>query len=327
MRNLTNGTLIRKYSITLAAMFGLFLGVIFGPAPASAQQTNSSTDVPVHMVVTVKSHHGTQPPAVAADDVKVFQKGKPDAVASWVPLQGDRAGLQLYILIDDTSRSSLALQYSSIDKFIEEQPATTAIGVGYMRNGTVFTAQNLTTDHALAEKSLRFPLGFGAGYTSPYLALSELMKKWPDTKDRREVLMITSGTDPLGGGFSNDPYTNPYLDAAFDQAQRGGFIVYSIYSPGVGRASRGLFRTDLAQSGLDLLAQKTGGETYYLAFGSPVDITPYLQDVNNSLKHQYALTFLAKGAKKPTLEPVKVKTEMPNTGLVTAEDGYIGSGM
>jgi len=327
MRNLTNGTLIRKYSITLAAMFALFLGVIFGPAPASAQQTNSSTDVPVHMVVTVKSHHGTQPPAVAADDVKVYQKGKPDAVASWVPLQGDRAGLQLYILIDDTSRSSLALQYSSIDKFIEEQPATTAIGVGYMRNGTVFTAQNLTTDHALAEKSLRFPLGFGAGYTSPYLALSELMKKWPDTKDRREVLMITSGTDPLGGGFSNDPYTNPYLDAAFDQAQRGGFIVYSIYSPGVGRASRGLFRTDLAQSGLDLLAQKTGGETYYLAFGSPVDITPYLQDVNNSLKHQYALTFLAKSAKKPTLEPVKVKTEMPNTGLVTAEDGYIGSGM
>jgi len=327
MRNLTNGTLIRTYSTTLAAMFALFLGVIFGPAPASAQQTNSSTDVPVHMVVTVKSHHGTQPPAVAADDVKVFQKGKPDAVASWVPLQGDRAGLQLYILIDDTSRSSLALQYSSIDKFIEEQPATTAIGVGYMRNGTVFAAQNLTTDHALAEKSLRFPLGFGAGYTSPYLALSELMKKWPDTKDRREVLMITSGTDPLGGGFSNDPYTNPYLDAAFDQAQRGGFIVYSIYSPGVGRASRGLFRTDLAQSGLDLLAQKTGGETYYLAFGSPVDITPYLQDVNNSLKHQYALTFLAKGAKKPTLEPVKVKTEMPNTGLVTAEDGYIGSGM
>jgi len=327
MRNLTNGTLIRTYSTTLAAMFALFLGVIFGPAPASAQQTNSSTDVPVHMVVTVKSHHGTQPPAVAADDVKVFQKGKPDAVASWVPLQGDRAGLQLYILIDDTSRSTLALQYSSIDKFIEEQPATTAIGVGYMRNGTVFTAQNLTTDHALAEKSLRFPLGFGAGYTSPYLALSELMKKWPDTKDRREVLMITSGTDPLGGGFSNDPYTNPYLDAAFDQAQRGGFIVYSIYSPGVGRASRGLFRTDLAQSGLDLLAQKTGGETYYLAFGSPVDITPYLQDVNNSLKHQYALTFLAKSAKKPTLEPVKVKTEMPNTGLVTAEDGYIGSGM
>src|SRR5271169_205019 len=327
MRNLTNGTLIRKDSMTLAAMFALFLGVIFGPAPASAQQTNSSTDVPVHMVVTVKSHHGTQPPAVAADDVKVFQKGKPDTVASWVPLQGDRAGLQLYILIDDTSRANLALQYSSIDKFIEEQPATTAIAVGYMRNGTVYTAQDLTTDHTLAEKSLRLPLGFGAAYTSPYLALSDLMKKWPETRDRREILMITSGIDPLGGGFSNDPFTNPYLYAALERAQRGGFIVYSIYSPGAGRVGRGLFRTDLAQTGLDLMAQKTGGETYYLAFGAPVDITPYLQDVSNSLKHQYELTFLAKAEKKPALEPVKVKTEMPNTGLVTAEDGYVKTGM
>src|SRR5271155_4033785 len=327
MRNLTNGTLIRKYSITLAAMFALFLGVIFGPAPASAQQTNSSTDVPVHMVVTVKSHHGTQPPAVAADDVKVYQKGKPDAVASWIPLQGDRAGLQLYILIDDTSRSTLALQYSSIDKFIEEQPATTAIGVGYMRNGAVFTAQNLTTDRALAEKSLRLPLGFGAAYTSPYLALSDLMKKWPETRDRREILMITSGIDPLGGGFSNDPFTNPYLDAALERAQRGGFIVYSIYSPGAGRVSRGFFRNNLAQTGLDVLSQKTGGETYYLGLGAPVDITPYLRDISHNLKNQYGLTFIAKSAKKPALEPVKVKTEMPNTGLVTAENGYIGSGM
>jgi hypothetical protein len=327
MRNLKLSNLIRKSSITFGAMFGLFLGVIFGPALASAQQANSSTDVPVHMVVTVKPHRGAQVPAVAADDVKVYQKGQLDTVASWVPLQGDRAGLQLFILIDDTSRSTLALQYSSINKFIEEQPATTAIGVGYMRNGSVFVAQNLTTEHALAEKSLRLPLGSGAAYTSPYLALSDLMKKWPATADRREILMITSGTDPLGGGFSNDPFSNPYLDAAFEQAQRGGFIVYSIYSPGVGRASRGMFRTNLAQSGLDLLSQKTGGETYYLGFGAPVDITPYLQDVSRNLKNQYGLTFLAKSAKKPALEPVKVKTEMPNTGLITAENGYIGSGM
>lgn len=326
MRNLKLSTSTRKYSITVAGMFALFLGVIFGPSPTSAQQANS-TDVPVHMVVTVKPHRGTQAPAVAADDVKVYQKGKPDAVASWVPLQGNRAGLQLFILIDDTSRDSLSLQFSSIGKFIQEQPPTTAIGVGYMRNGTVYTAQDLTTDHALVQKALRLPLGASAGYSSPYLALSELMKKWPETKDRREVLMITSGIDPLGGGFSNDPYSNPYLDAATAQAQRGGFIIYSIYSPGSGRASRGLFRTNLAQAGLDVLSQKTGGETYYLSYGSPVDITPYLQDITNNLKNQYGLTFMAKSAKKPTLEPVKVKTEMPNMGLKTAEQGYIGSGM
>ena len=115
------------------------------------------------MVVTAKPHRGTQAPAVAANDVKVYQKGKLDAVTSWVPLQGDRAGLQLFILIDDTSRDSLSLQFGSIKNFIDEQPASTAIGIGYMRNGAVYTAQNLTTDRALVEKSLRLPIGASAG--------------------------------------------------------------------------------------------------------------------------------------------------------------------
>lgn len=319
--------LISKEFIRLGAIFGVFLGTLAGSTPASAQTPNSSSGVPVHMVVTVKPHHGAQVPAVAGEDVKVYQHGKQDVVTSWVPLQGDRAGLQLYILIDDNARDSVALQFSTIRKFIDDQPATTAIGVGYMRNGTVFTAQDLTKDHALAEKALRLPIGPAAGYASPYLALSDLMKRWPVSEDRREVLMITNGIDPLGGGFSNDPYTNPYLDAALDRAQRGGFIVYSIFTPAAGFAGRGWIRTGLAQTGLDLLAQKTGGATYYLGFGSLVDFTPYLNDVSYSLKHQYELTFLAQGAKKPTLEPVKVKTEMPNMGLITAEDGYVGTGM
>jgi hypothetical protein len=297
MRSLKMGqNLIRNYSISLAVMFVLVLGMTSVPTPAQDNKPDSSGEVPVHMVVTVKPRHGGQVPAVAADNVKVYQRSKEDVVTSWVPLQGDRAGLQLFILIDDTSRDTLALQFDSIKKLIEEQPATTAIGVGYMRNGTVVTVQNLTKDHALAAKSLRLPLR-GVGYTSPYLSLSDLMKKWPVSEDRREILMLTSGIDPLGGGFSNDPFTNPYLDG------------------------------NLAQTGLDILSQKTGGATYYLGLGTPVDIAPYLQDISLSLKHQYELTFLAKGAKKPTLEPVKVKTEMPNMGLITAEDGYVGAGM
>jgi len=276
----------------------------------------------VNMVVTVKPRHsGGQVPAVGPADVKVYQRDKQNAVTNWVPLQGDRAGLELFILIDDTSRTSLGLQLDSLKKFIEEQPETTAIGVGYMRNGTVLALQNLTKDHAAAAKSLRLPLG-GVGYTSPYLSLSDLMKKWPVSENRREILMISSGIDPLGGS----PFTNPYLSAAVDRAQRGGFIVYSIYTPGTGRVGRGFFRGTLAQTGLDILAQKTGGQTYYLGLGSPVDIAPYLKDVSFSLKHQYQLTFLTKSAKKPALEPVKVKTEMPNIGVIAAEDSYVGTG-
>lgn len=321
---------IGNHSIGLAAIFVLILGMISVPTTTLAahdkqhdKQSDSSNEVPVHMVVTVKPrHNGGQVPALAATDVKVYQRDKQNMVTSWVPLQGDRAGLQLFILIDDSSRTSLGLQFDSLKKFIEEQPETTAIGVGYMRNGTVLTLQNLTKDHAAAAKSLRLPLG-GVGYASPYLSLSDLMKKWPVSENRREILMITSGIDPLGGS----PFTNPYLSAAVDRAQQGGFIVYSIYTPGAGRVGRGFFRGNLGQTGLDMLAQKTGGATYYLGVGSPVDIAPYLQDVSFSLKHQYQLTFLAKSAKKPTLERVKVKTEMPNIGVIAAEDSYVGTGM
>ena len=229
---------IGNHSIGLAAIFVLILGMISVPTTTLAahdkqhdKQSDSSNEVPVHMVVTVKPrHNGGQVPALAATDVKVYQRDKQNMVTSWVPLQGDRAGLQLFILIDDSSRTSLGLQFDSLKKFIEEQPETTAIGVGYMRNGTVLTLQNLTKDHAAAAKSLRLPLG-GVGYASPYLSLSDLMKKWPVSENRREILMITSGIDPLGGS----PFTNPYLSAAVDRAQQGGFIVYSIYTPGAGR--------------------------------------------------------------------------------------------
>ncbi len=329
MRNQKMGRrLIKENSICFGAMLGLLFAMISVPTSSWAHKPDSSTEVPVHMVVTVKARHGAQVPVVAANDVKVYQRDKQDTVTSWLPLQGNRAGLQLFILIDDTSRDSVALQFKSIEKFIDQQPATTAVGIGYMRNGMVATAQELTPDHALAEKALRLPMGTAVGFTSPYLALSDLMKKWPETKDRREILMITSGIDPLGGGFSNDPYDNPYLEAASNQAQRGGFIIYSIYTTGAGVRGLGRgFRTAFQQAGLDLLSQKTGGETYYLGLGSPVDFTPYLDDVSYCLKHQYELVFLAKGAKKPTLEPVKVKTEMPNMGLTTAEDGYVGTGI
>jgi len=321
--------LITNRTAAWGAILALFTGLAAVPNPASAQQTNSSADTPVHMVVTVEPRHGGQAPALAADDVKVYQHDTQDKVTSLVPLQGDRAGLELFILIDDSSRSVLGLQFRDIAKFIEDQPASTATGVGYMRNGTVYTVQNLTKDHALAATSLRLPIGPGAS-TSPYLSLSDLMKKWPVSENRREILMLTSGIDPLGGGFSNDPFTNPYLQTAVDHAQEGGFIVYSIYFPsggGVGGRGRGGFRTTLSQTGLDVVSQRTGGQAYYLAFGTPVDISPYLRDVSQRLNNQYELTFMAKTPKKPTLEPVKVKTETPNTALITAEEGYVRAGM
>ncbi len=134
-------------------MFALLIGMIFEPT-ASAKDADSASQVPVHMVVTVKAKPRQSSSGGGGERCKVFQRDKQDMVTSWLPFQGDRAGLQLFILIDDTSRDSVALQFKSIEKFIDEQPASTAIGIGYMRNGMVVTAQALTADHDLSQEGV-----------------------------------------------------------------------------------------------------------------------------------------------------------------------------
>ena len=131
--------------------------------PATAR-----TGTPVHMVVTAEAHHGSDVPVIQLEDVMVYQGRDRVKTTDWIPLQGEHAALELFILLDDASGTSLGSQLEDIRRFINAQPATTRIGVGYMRDGTVAMAQNLTDDHAMAAKSLRLPIGVAGINASPY---------------------------------------------------------------------------------------------------------------------------------------------------------------
>jgi hypothetical protein len=179
------------------------------------------------MVVTVEAHDGKDIPALNREDVMVFEGQDRAQVSEWIALQGDHARLELHALLDDAVSSSVG-----IHRFIEQHPAAAAIGISYLRNGTVEIRQTPTLDHAKAAATLRIPLSSMGTMASPYLSLSDLIKRWPAGTKRREVLMITSGDDPLGGiGPSS-----PYADSAIDDAQRAGVVVYAIYTPGIGHA-------------------------------------------------------------------------------------------
>jgi hypothetical protein len=104
----------------------------------------------------------------------VYEGRDRDQVTDWVPLVGDHAGLQLFVLIDDASNSSLDSQLADLKQFMNNQRATTLIGVGYMRDGTVQVAQNLTADHAQAAKALRLPFGDPGISASPYFSVVDL---------------------------------------------------------------------------------------------------------------------------------------------------------
>jgi len=284
----------------------------------SAQQASG---VPSHMVVTVEPHHGSDVPTVNREDVMVYEGKDRDRVTEWIPAQGEHAALEFFILLDDGSDSSLGQQLQDLRKFIEGQPASTKMGIAYMQNGIARVEQNLTSDHAQAAKALRLPMGAGGANGSPYFSLSDLIKRWPESTARREVLMISDGIDRY---YGTGDLSDPYLDEAIGSAQRAGILVSAIYSPGVGHFGHSYWQTYWGQLYLAQVADRTGGESYYIGFnGPPVSVAPYLEDLTRRLGHQYLLTFLAKPPKKAGLQPVKLKTEVSNVDLVSADRVYV----
>ena len=290
----------------------------------AAQQADDTNGVPVHMVVTVEARKGSDVPVVNREDVMVHEGKDRDKVTDWVAAQGDHAALEFIVLLDDSSGLSLGTQLGDIRKFILGQPATAKIGVAYMQNGSARIEQNLTSDHELAAKALRLPLGLGGVNASPYFAISDLVKRWPASNSRREVVVVSSGVDGYYGG--ND-MLDPYLSAAIEDAQRAGVLVSAIYNPGAGHFGHDYWQTYWGQLYLARLADETGGESYYIGFsGPPVAFAPFLDDLANRLNHQYLLGFLAKPEKKAGMRQVKITTEIPNADLVAAKMVYVPAG-
>jgi VWFA-related protein len=270
---------------------------------------------PVSMIVTVEARHGKTIPEVNREDVMVYDGNDRLRVTDWVPQRGGASGLELFVLLDDALDTSFGGLLEELRQFIRRQPDSTAIAIGYMRNGTVETLQPFTIDHAQAAQKLRLPLGSSAASPSPYFSLQELIKRWPAKPFRREVLMISDGIDRVG---DSGP-ANPYVDSTVQMAQRAGIVVYTIYAAGGGHYGHSMWRVNWGQNYLSQIADQTGGEAYFQGFQTPISLRPYLDELAERLNHQYRLTFAPKPQKKPGFQRIKLKTEVPNAELVGAE--------
>jgi len=314
---------MNKTRFLLNVMAGLALGAL-GTGILAAQTAAAANGVPTQMVVTEETHQGSGVPVINSEDVIVAQGQEHDKVTGWVPAQGENAGLELYILLDDGSTSSLSTQLGDIRHFILEQPSSAKIGVAYMRNGIALIAQAPTSDHTLAAKALRLAMGINGANGSPYFSLTDLVKRWPKSDNRREVLMISDGIDRY---YDGPDMLDPYLAEAIAKTQRAGVVVSVIYNPGVGDYGQGNWQRYIGQVYLAQVAAKTGGQAYYIGFNAPaVAFAPYLHDLAERLNHQYLLTFLAEPQKKAGLEPVKLTTEVQNADLVAANRIYVPAG-
>jgi hypothetical protein len=277
----------------------------------------TSTGVPVRMTVTVNVDKGKRMPQIDMKDVSVKKNKEQLQVTEWVPAQGDHAGLELFFLIDDASISTLGNQLKDLSDFFNAQPATTAIGVGYARNATVEIRQEFTTDHALAAKALRLPLTNVGAFGSPYLSVTDLMKRWPASSNRREVVLVTDGIDRANRG--RNALVNPDVDTAARVTQETGTIIHTLYFPGVGHWRRNFWEANSGQNGIAKLADVTGGESFFLGVQTPVSFSPYLDQLQRILDNQYLMTVSAKPGKKAALQYVTVTTEVAGVDFSTPD--------
>src|ERR1700735_4597302 len=84
-----------------------FAAMVMFSISLQAKDPGAPATVPVRMTVTASVDDGKRMPVLEKEDI-ILKKGKDRLqVTGWVPAQGDRAGLELFILIDDASASSL----------------------------------------------------------------------------------------------------------------------------------------------------------------------------------------------------------------------------
>lgn len=299
-----------------------FLGLFSLASGLAAQPDVPGT--PTSMVVTIEPKHGKTIPPIESADIEVQQGKQRDRIVNFEPAGQGGKKMQLLLLISDSARGTFNTEISILKSFITSLPATTEVGIGYMRNGTNQMASNFTQDHAAAAESLRLVLGPGGADVSPYDSLSEAIKQWPAGAERRAVIMISSGMEGLGGGYTPD---NPYVNKGIADAQRAGIQVYTIYNPASGYSGRSFWRGSVGQNFLSQLADETGGESYMIGLGSPVSFQPFLDEIKEAWQHQYTLTFEAKPEKKTELQPVRVRILEKDASIAAADKVLVKAGM
>jgi VWFA-related protein len=290
---------------------------------SARQQQPSEPGVPVSIVVTLEPKRGQTIPPIERQDISVSEQREKRPVTAFVP--AGQTPMQLMLLIDDSARATFDTEIGTLKQFVNSLPPTTEVAVAYMRNGMAAVTQNFTRDHAAAGNAIRIALGPGGADVSPYDSLTDAAKKWPQTgAERKEVIMISSGVEALGGGFQPE---NPYVNAGIQSAQKAGLVVYTIYDPSVGHFGHSFWRNTWGQNFLSQLSDETGGEFYTIGFGSPVSFEPFLQQILRQMQNQYLLTFEARPGEKSGLQPIQVRVVEKDASIAAPDKVFVRAGM
>lgn len=253
-----------------------------------------------------------------------------EALTAWTPVAPGNA--QVALLIDDGLRESVGREMDNLRSFIRGLPPGVEVMVGFMQYGQVVSDQPFSSDHELIASEIHLPTGMPGMSASPYLCLSDFVKKWPSSGSSssmggasissqhkaRFVLMVSNGVDPYNGSTSIMNQDSPYVSASVTDAQRAGVVVYALYFGDAG--IRGGSADNSGQSYLSQLAQGTGGVSLWEGVGNPVSMAPFLSTFTHSIGETYIATFNAPAGKDPQRDLVRVKVSAPKTKLRAPEE-------
>lgn len=294
--------------------------LLFGTLSAALPAQQMEGPVTTRVVVRAQLKGDAQPPLLRPSDVTLNVAGRDLPVVNVTPLlaQSTLTGrsngrpLEVAVLLDDGLRSNFNVNLGEITDFARSTASpTTAVGVGYMRNGSVYFAKGFSTDPDTVAKGVRIPMSAGGISASPYFCLQDLLKHWPtNTGASRVVIMITNGIDYYNGSVSPLNQNSPYVDETVRIAQRASVPVYSIYFGG--RAFNGMYSSASGQNYLGRLAQGTGGDTYNQGQLTPPSIQPFLRQFQKALASSFEVSFQDSGR---SLQRLKVSTAVPGVKL------------
>jgi hypothetical protein len=286
-------------------MFRFALSAVLLASVAAIPTYAQREDVPTQALVTLEGKSGGDV-NLAALTLSVNEHKQP--LTNLRPV--DPANVQVALLMDSGLRLSVGRELDELRGFLRSLPDGVEVMVGSMQNGSVRADQPFTTNHDAAAQALHLPQGLAGGSASPYLCLSDFVKKWPegaragDEGKARIVLMISNGVDPYNGSTSLMNQDSPYVSAAVTDAQRAGVAVYSIYYSDAG--IRGGQASFSGQSYLSQVAQGTGGQLFFEGSHSPVSMKPFLDDFRKILGETYIASFNAPADSRRDLVRIKI---------------------
>jgi hypothetical protein len=298
------------------------------------QMASAQVEGPIPTQALVNVDAKSTPPADASA-LTVSVSDHKELLSSWTQVVPGNA--QVALLIDEGLRESVGREISNLQQFVRGLPPGVEILVGYMQYGRVVADQSFTTDHEAAASAIHLPEGMPGMSASPYLCLSDFVKKWPESgasaaaaaqgaaspHKARFVLMLSNGVDPYNGSTSIMNQDSPYVAAAVTDAQRAGVAVYAIYFGDAG--IRGGSANFSGQSYLSQLTDGTGGINYYEGAGNPVSMAPYLHQFQHAIGETYVATFNAPAGKNLQRDLIRVKFSAPHTKLHAPEQVRVGN--